>query len=301
MTIAQFKYVMEVAKTKSINAAAHALYISQSGISTAIRDLEEELGITIFNRTNRGISITGEGETFLRYASNVLLQYKLMEDKYFGTAEEKEPFSVSMHHSTFATKIYAKVVQEFGLDDYEYALYETKTKDVIDNVTGLKSEIGVLYISSFNREYYERLFKELNLSFEGLGTFSVCAYMGAKHPLADRGEVTLEELSEYPCLIFEQDEKSSFYFYEEIISPLEYKNVIRTCDRGTTFDLMEALEGYSIGIGALYDEQMDEGLTAVSVRTPEKIDVGYIKRTSDEVSDIAGRFIELLREYIKEL
>lgn len=301
MTIAQLKYVTEVAKTKSINAAAQSLFISQSGLSTAIKELEEELGITIFNRTNRGISITADGETFIRYANNVLLQFKFMEEKYFGNDEVKTSFSVSMHHSTFATKIFAEVIKAYGLKEYEYSLYETTTKSVLDNICRSKSELGVLYISSFNRDYYEKVFKELNLEFEVLGTFPVCAYVGENHPLAGRKEILLSELEEYPCLIFDQDEDSSFYFYEEIISASEYKNVIKTSDRGTTLELLRELDGYSVGIGTFYDEKLDKGLTAISIKTDERIDVGYIKRKNAKLSELGEEYIRLFGEYVKRL
>ena len=301
MTIAQLKYVTEVAKTKSINAAAQSLFISQSGLSTAIKELEEELGITIFNRTNRGISITADGETFIRYANNVLLQFKFMEEKYFGNDEVKTSFSVSMHHSTFATKIFAEVIKAYGVKEYEYSLYETTTKSVLDNICRSKSELGVLYISSFNRDYYEKVFKELNLEFEVLGTFPVCAYVGENHPLAGRKEILLSELEEYPCLIFDQDEDSSFYFYEEIISASEYKNVIKTSDRGTTLELLRELDGYSVGIGTFYDEKLDKGLTAISIKTDERIDVGYIKRKNAKLSELGEEYIRLFGEYVKRL
>ena len=301
MTIAQLKYVTEVAKTKSINAAAQSLFISQSGLSTAIKELEEELGITIFNRTNRGISITADGETFIRYANNVLLQFKFMEEKYFGNDEVKTSFSVSMHHSTFATKIFAEVIKAYGVKEYEYSLYETTTKSVLDNICRSKSELGVLYISSFNRDYYEKVFKELNLEFEVLGTFPVCAYVGENHPLAGRKEILLSELEEYPCLIFDQDEESSFYFYEEIISASEYKNVIKTSDRGTTLELLRELDGYSVGIGTFYDEKLDKDLTAISIKTDERIDVGYIKRKNAKLSELGEEYIRLFGEYVKRL
>ncbi len=301
MTIAQLKYVTEVAKTKSINAAAQSLFISQSGLSTAIKELEEELGITIFNRTNRGISITADGETFIRYANNVLLQFKFMEEKYFGSEEVKTPFSVSMHHSTFATKIFAEVIKTYGVKEYEYSLYETTTKSVLDNICRSKSELGVLYISSFNRDYYEKVFKELSLEFEVLGTFPVCAYVGENHPYAGRSEITLSELEEYPCLIFDQDEDSSFYFYEEIISASEYKNIIKTSDRGTTLELLRELDGYSVGIGTFYDEELDKGLTAISIKTDERIDVGYVKRKNGKLSELGEEYLKLFREYVKGL
>ena len=300
MTIAQLKYVVEVAKTKSINAAAQALFISQSGLSTAIKELEEEIGVTLFNRTNRGISITSDGETFIRYANNVLLQYRFMEEKYFGGSEVKSPFSVSMHHSTFATKIFAQIIKEFGIADYEYSLFETTTKTVLDNIRLAKSELGVLYISSFNRDYYDKVFKESDLSFEVLGSFPICAYVSENHPLAGKKEILLSELEEYPCLIFDQDENSSFYFYEEIISAYQYKNIIRTSDRGTTLELLAETFAYSVGIGTFFDEKHEKGLTAVSIKTDERIDVGYIKRNHTVLSEPGERYIELFKQYVKE-
>ncbi|MBO5070377.1 MAG: LysR family transcriptional regulator [Roseburia sp.] len=217
MTFNQLLYVVEVSKTKSINATAHALFVSQSCVSTAIRELEDELGIIIFNRTNRGITITKDGETFIHYANNIIQQCKLLEEKYLGGEEHKRHFSVVMHHSTVAAKAFANVVKEFGLLDYEYSIYETNTLTVLEKVRSAKSELGILYISTFNQDYYEKTFKELNLIFKSIAEYEVYAYIGENHPLASRKEIELSELEKYPCLIFAQDENSSFYFYEEII------------------------------------------------------------------------------------
>lgn len=200
-----------------------------------------------------------------------------------------------MHHSTFVTRIFADIVKEFGLRDYEYSIYETKTRDILEKVSSTKSDLGILYISSYNQDYYEKTFKELNLTFKILAEYDVYAYVGKNHPLASRDEIELSELETYPCLIFDQDENSSFYFYEEIISTYEYKNIIRTCDRATTIDLMQELDGYSIGIGTVSTEK----LSAIKIKADEKIYVGYLVRKDRYMSDIAKRFIELLEINLK--
>lgn len=291
MTLNQLLYVVEVSKSRSINATAHALYVSQSCVSTAIRELEEELGIIIFNRTNRGITTTKDGETFIGYANNILEQCKLLEERYLGRGQQKEHFSVVMHHSTFATKAFASVVKEFGLEDYEYSIYETKTKEVMEQISSGKSDIGILYISSFNQYYYEKVFKELNLEFESIAEYGVYAYVGENHPLASENEIALSELEEYPCLIFDQDENSSFYFYEEIISAYEYKNMIKTSDRATTIDLLQELNGYAVGIGIVNGKKSVNGIKAIKIKTDEKINIGYLKRRDTCLSEIAKTFV----------
>lgn len=292
MTLNQLIYVVEISKTHSINAAAHALFVSQSSLSTAIKDLEDELGIPLFNRTNRGITTTKDGESFIHYANNILQQYRLMEEKFLGTEKYKQHFSVAMHHSTFVAKIFADIVKEFGMENYEYSIYETTTKEVLESVRTAKSELGILYISSFNQDYYEKSFKELNLEFHIIMEYEVYAYVGKKHPLAFKDEIEFSELASYPCLIFDQDENSSFYFYEEIISAYEYKNVIRTSDRATTIDLIQELNGYAVGIGTVNNEKTVNGLSVIKINTQERINVGYIVRKNSDLSDIAKKFIE---------
>lgn len=301
MTLNQLLYVVEVSKTKSINATAHTLFVSQSCVSTAIRELEDELGIIIFNRTNRGITITKDGETLIHYANNIIQQCKLLEEKYLGGEEHKRHFCVAMHHSTFAAKAFANVVREFGFSGYEYSIYETKTKTVLEQVRSAKSELGILYISTFNQDYYEKTFKEQNLIFKSIAEYDVYAYIGENHPLAARDEIDLSELEEYPCLIFDQDENSSFYFYEEMISAYEYKNVIRTSDRATTIDLLQELDGYAVGIGTANGEKSVNGIRAVKIRTNEKINVGYVIREGSCLSGIAERFIGLFADNVTSL
>ena len=296
MTLNQLTYVVEVSKTNSINASARALYVSQSCVSTAIKELEEEFGITIFSRSNRGITTTKDGEIFIRYASHILQQCKALEEKYMGSETHKQNFCVSMHHSTFAAKAFAGIVKEFGLEDYEYSIYETKTKNVLDSVSCARSELGILYISSFNSDYYEKTFKEQNLTFKEISEYDVYAYLGEQHPLSNRAEIDISDLEEYPCLIFDQNENSSFYFYEEMISAYEYKNIIRTSDRATTIDLLQELNAYAVGIGMVNDGKSINGVRTVKIHTSEKIKVGYLLRKDGRLTEIGKRFIQLFAE-----
>lgn len=294
MTLNQLLYVVEVSKSRSINATARALFVSQSCVSASIKELEDELGILIFNRTNRGITLTKDGEAFVHYAHSILEQCKLLTEKYLGREKHKRHFSVAMHHSTFAVKAFAGIVKEFGLQDYEYSIYETKTQTVLERVNSAKSELGILYISTYNWDYYEKAFKELKLKFHSIAEYGVYAYVGERHPLASEDEIELAKLEKYPCLIFDQEENSSFYSYEEIISAYEYKNVIRTSDRATEIDLLQELDGYAIGIGTANGEKTMSGIRAIKIRTDEKITVGYLIREGSALSEIAERFVSLL-------
>ena len=192
MTLAQLRYAITVANSNSMNEAARNLFISQPSLSSAIRELEEEIGVELFRRTNRGISVTPEGEEFLGYARQVVEQYELIESKYVSKEHTKKKFSVSMQHYTFAVNAFVEMVKQFGMDEYEFAVHETRTYDIITDVKDFKSEIGILYLNDFNHKVLEKLFHEFNLEFHPILECSIYVYMWKGHPLADRDLITLE-------------------------------------------------------------------------------------------------------------
>ena len=177
MTLAQLRYTIAIAKAGSMNEAAKNLYISQPSLSTAIRELETETGVEIFRRTNRGIAVTPAGEEFLGYARQVVEQYELMEAKYISKEQSRKKFSVSMQHYTFAVNAFVELVKQFGMDEYEFAVHETKTHQVIEDVRNFKSEVGILYVndskklSEKKREELFDVIKEDALSY-GIGIVS---------------------------------------------------------------------------------------------------------------------------------
>ncbi|MDD2978527.1 MAG: LysR family transcriptional regulator [Hespellia sp.] len=297
MTLTQLRYAIIVADTKSMNKAAGALYIAQPSLSSAVKELEEEIGIDIFIRTNRGVTITPEGEEFLGYARQIVEQYQLMESRYIEKANVKKKFSVSMQHYTFAVNAFVEMVKQFGMDEYEFAVHETKTYNVIENVKNFKSEIGILYLNEFNQKVLLKLFKEYNLEFHEILKCGIYVYMWKGHPLADREEISLEELAEFPCLSFDQGKNNSFFFAEEVLSNYDYKRLIKANDRATLLNLMVGLNGYTLCSGIICEGLNGSDYCAVRLQSDEEMTIGYISRKGMAISSLGKKYLEELSRF----
>lgn len=297
MTLNQLNYAITVANANSMNEAARSLFISQPSLSTAIKELEEEIGIELFHRTNRGISLTPEGEEFMGYARQVTEQYRLIESRYISKEKIKKKFGVSTQHYTFAVNAFVEMVKQFGMDEYEFAIHETKTYDVIEDVKNFKSEIGILYLNDFNRKVLTKLFHEYDLEFHELLDCGIYVYMWKGHPLADKGEITLEELDEYPCLSFEQGTYNSFYFAEEVLSTYDYKRLIKANDRATLLNLMVGLKGYTLCSGIICEELNGPDYCAVKLKSDETMTIGYLVRKGVALSELGQKYLEEIAKY----
>ncbi len=297
MTLTQLRYVITVAGENSMNAAAKKLFISQPSLSTAIRELEQEIGIEIFRRTSRGIVITPEGEEFVGYARQVAEQCELIESKYITREKAKRKFGVSMQHYTFAVNAFVEMVKQFGMEKYEFAVRETKTHEVIEDVKNFKSEIGILYVNEFNRKVLQKLFDEYELEFHELLHCSIYVYLWKGHPLAKQQEITLKELEDYPCLSFEQGNYNSFYYAEEVLSNYQYKQLIKANDRATLLNLMVGLNGYTLCSGILCEELNGSDYCAVKLQSDEIMTIGYLKRKGITLSELGQKYVEELSKY----
>lgn len=297
MTLVQLKYVITVAGQNSLNDAAKVLFISQPSLSSAIRSLENEIGFDIFIRSKNGITLTTKGAEFIGYAKSVMEQYELLDAKYISQTEVKKTFSVSMQHYTFAVNAFVELVKQYGMDEYEFEVHETKTHEVIENVKNRKSEIGILYLNDFNRNVLNKLFAEYELQFQPLLECGVYVYMWKGHPLAERNEIALEELDEYPCLGFAQGEHNSFYFAEEVLSTYQYKRFIRANDRATLLNLMVGLNGYTLCSGILCEDLNGKDYCAVKLKSDERMTIGYISRKDAPLSAIGQKYLEEIAKY----
>ncbi|MBQ7863934.1 MAG: LysR family transcriptional regulator [Lachnospiraceae bacterium] len=297
MTLTQLKYVITVAEATSMNEAAKQLFISQPSLSAAIKDLEEEIGIEVFRRNNKGVVLTPEGEEFVGYARQVVEQYGLIETKYIDKENIKKKFGVSTQHYTFAVKAFVEMVKQFGMEEYEFAIRETKTHEVIEDVKNFKSEIGILYINEFNQKVLNKLFMDYGLDFHPILDCHIYAYIWKGHPLAERKEITLEELEEYPCLAFEQGNNNSFYFAEEVLSTYHYKQLIRANDRATLLNLMVGLNGYTLCSGIICEELNGSDYCAVRLKSEEIMTIGYLSRKGVNISSLGQKYIEELAKY----
>lgn len=297
MTLQQLRYAVAVADHKSMNKAAMALFITQPSLSSTIRDLENEINIELFIRSNRGIAVTQEGEEFLGYARQMLEHYQLIEDRYVENRSTRKKFSVSMQHYTFAVEAFIALAKEFGMDEYEFAVHETKTQEVIDNVKNQKSELGILYLNDFNQKILQKILRESELEFVELFECRIYVYLSKNHPLATKEMINFEDLSDYPCLSFEQGDKNSFYFAEEVLSTYEYKKIIKADDRATFLNLMVGLNAYTLCSGIICAELNGDDYTAVPLDTDQTMTIGYIKKHRMPLSRLGEKYISELRKY----
>ena len=223
MTLQQLRYVTAVAEAGTVSGAAKALFISQPSLTAAIQELEREMGITIFLRTNRGVVLSREGDEFLGYARQVLMQAELLEQRYGTRSQHRQAFSVSSQHYSFASQAFAKVLRDLGGETYSVTLRETTTYEVIEDVGRLRSEVGVLLVTEENAPVLRRLFREYDLAYTELAEKPSTVYVSMNHPLAHKGEVTEEDLLPYPCVSFEQGRHNALFFSEDISMPAVYQ------------------------------------------------------------------------------
>lgn len=297
MTLQQLKYAITVAETGTITEAANKLYISQPSLTNAIHELEKEMNIIIFNRTNKGISISKEGEDFLGYARQVLEQVAILEDKYKGDNGGKKKFCVSTQHYSFAVNAFVDLIKKFGQDEYDFSLRETQTYEIIEDVARMRSEIGILFLNDFNEKVITKILKSYDLEFHQLFVARPHVFISRKHPLAQNQVITNEELEQYPYLSFEQGEHNSFYFSEEIFSATERKKNIRVRDRATLFNLLIGLNGYTVCSGVIDKKLNGKDIIAAPLADESDMRIGYITHKKGRISRLGTTYLEALNKY----
>lgn len=303
MTLTQLNYLITIAETGSMNKAAQQLYVSQPSLTSAIRELEAELGITLLYRSGRGVTLTNDGAEFLLYARQIYGQYEKVLEKYGKGGSVKKKFGVSTQHYSFAVKAFVDMAKEFDMAQYEFAIRETRTGEVITDVSTLRSEIGILYLCNFNRKAMTKLLRAASLEFHHLIDCRAYVYLWKNHPLAGKKSICFEELKGYPCLSFEQGDNSSFYLAEEILATNEYAQMIRANDRATMLNLMIGLNGYTLCSGIICEELNGSDYTAVPFQDDEKnsnsvMEIGYVTRENTILSRMGERYIAAIKRYL---
>ncbi len=305
MTIQQLKYIITISENGSLNKAAEVLFITQPSLTSAVRELEKELGITLFNRGGKGVTLTNDGTEFLQYARQVVAQYDRLLEKYGRSGTLRKKFGISTQHYSFAVKSFVEMVKQFDTDEYEFAIRETKTSEVIEDVTTGKSEVGILYLSDFNRKAIGKFLKTNQLEFHPLIQCEPYVYLWKGHPLAKQKSIRLAELRDYPCLSFEQGSGGSFYFAEEILSTYDYIRTIKATDRATMLNLMVGLNGYTLCSGIICEELNGPDYVAIAFEAEEeeiaagRMEIGYIVKQNMILSKLAEQYIRELERYLK--
>ena len=301
MTLQQLKYIIAIAECGSITAAAEKLLVAQPSLSKSVSDLEKELGITIFCRSNRGVYLSEEGTRFLSYARQVTEQFGLLEERYKHKETVRRVFSISAQHYSFVVNAFVALVKEYAENKYEFTLRESRTHDIIEDVRTSRSELGVLFLSKFNRDVILRIVENADLKFTSLFYASPHVFVSRSNPLAGKSCVTLEELREFPRLTYEQGINNSFYYSEELHSTEESPKSIIVTDRATLFNLLIGLNGYTISSGILSSDLNGTNIVAIPLESDEVMEIGYISPADRPLSAVSERYLEHLRNYIKNL
>ena len=295
MTIKQLQYAVTVAETGNMTEAARKLFIAQPSLTSAIHELEKEYGITLFLRSNKGIELTPEGDEFLGYARQVLEQANLINERYTGKGTGKQRFCVSSQHYSFAVEAFVRLLKEHGGDKYEFHMRETQTYEIIDDVAHLRSEIGILYLNSFNETIIRKTLRDNELIFTSLFKAKPHVFIGKDNPLAKKKVISLDDLKPYPRLSYEQGSHNSFYFSEEILSTLDSDREIVVCDRASLFNMLVGLNGYTICSGVISEELNGPNIIAKPLNVDDYMEIGYILPGSLHPSQLTLSYIEILK------
>lgn len=299
MRIQQLEYLERIVEAGSINEAAKRLFLTQPSLSNAVKELENEMGIQIFQRSSGGISLTAEGREFITYSKQILDQVNLMNERYKNGQQRKQSFSVSAQHYAFVVHAFIELIKSVNANEYQFTLRETETQNIFNDLAQFKSELGILYTNGFNQKIMQRLFKENNLVFTPLFVAKPHIFVSRYNPLTSKSSVNLSDLEDYPYLSYEQGEVNSFYFSEEILSTLSHKKSIKVSDRATIFNLMVGLNGYTISSGIISSKLNDDKIVAIPLNVDDDITMGWLKHRQVELSPLAERYLTMLKEHIK--
>jgi DNA-binding transcriptional LysR family regulator len=299
MRIQQLEYLEKIVAFGSMNEAAKALYMTQPSLSSAIKELENEMNIQILVRSKTGVRLTEEGREFMSYAQQVMDQVQLLEEKYKDTRPRKQTFSVSAQHYAFVVHAFVELINSLDVEEYQFKLRETETENILEDLSHFKSELGILYLNDFNKKVMTKLFKERELVFQPLFHAKPHVFVSNTSPLGQKELVELEDLEDYPYLSYEQGERNSFYFAEEILSTLEHRKDIKVSDRATIFNLMVGVNGYTISSGVLSKKLNDDKIIAVPLNVPDQMTIGYLKHKQKELSPIAQQYLQMLEDHIQ--
>lgn len=298
MTLQQLMYLVTVADCGNITEAAGKLFISQPSLSAAIQNLEKEMGVTAFVRSNKGVVATREGEELLSFARMLLEQADNMKD-HFGSGERRAPkFSVSCQHYSFAVNAFVDLIKEYDTDKYSFIIRETQTGEIIDDVANGKSEIGVIYLSEHNEDVITKLIKNNNLVYEELYVAKPHVFISSEHPLAEKNIITMEDLMPYPYLVFEQGDRNSFYFSEEFLSMLDFPKNIQVRDRATLFNLAIGLNGFTVSSGIIDRKLNGSGIIAKPLDVDKSMRIGVIKKKNIILSRYGIEYMKALKHHL---
>ena len=296
MNFQQCRYVEVVARVGSFSQAAKELYMTQPNLSCSIKDLENELGVQLFTRSNTGARLTEDGHDFLKYAKRIIGELDLLQQRYHD--EFKKSFTVASHHYDFLSIPLAKVAQEFKQDYQEFQTIETTTKKVLDSVASFEADLGIIYLDDENEHILTSAFQYHDLEFTSLGEFPTRVFLRRDHPLAHKSVISETDLKGYNQIRFRQ-EHSGLNFDEDALDIHDQQRILYSNDRGTVMNLLCATDAYASGLGIVNSFVKDQ-IVLIPLQNSPKHTLGYVTNRKKKLSDIGASFINEIKLSLEE-
>lgn len=291
MNFQQCRYVVAIAEAGSFSKAAKRLFVSQPNLSASIHQLEQELGVQLFIRSNTGTRLTDDGFDFVKYAKRIIGELDLLQNRY--QKDFKKSFTVASHHYDFLSQPLASIAKDFAETYQEFQLIETTTNAIIDSVASYQSDLGILYLDDSNKSILERRLKQLDLTFVPLGTFPTRIFVSKHHPLASKIVLTTEDLKRYTQIRFSHD-GSSMTFDEDPLTLEQGQHVIYSNDRGSLMNMLLATDAYASGLGIITGFVKDQ-IKLIPLADSYSHTLGYITSHKTKTSPIVEAFVEAIR------
>ena len=296
MNFQQCRYVEVVARVGSFSQAAKELYMTQPNLSCSIKDLENELGVQLFTRSNTGARLTEDGHDFLKYAKRIIGELDLLQQRYHD--EFKKSFTVASHHYDFLSMPLAKVAQKFKQDYQEFQTIETTTKKILDSVASFEADLGIIYLDDENEHILTSALQYHDLEFTSLGEFPTRVFLRRDHPLAHKSVISETDLKGYNQIRFRQ-EHSGLNFDEDALDIHDQQRILYSNDRGTVMNLLCATDAYASGLGIVNSFVKDQ-IVLIPLQNSPKHTLGYVTNRKKKLSDIGASFINEIKLRLEE-
>ncbi len=296
MTLQQIKYLETIAQLGSISKAAEELYAAQSSLSAAVRDVEDEYSITIFERTSKGVVLTHQGREFLADISYISNYFQHVDSKYRHADRENERFCVSSHHNICGEGAFLRLTASMQDKHYQFGYLEGSTPFVVDNVDSLRSDIGILFFTESAKGVLLQDMRKRDMIFNHLSYGNMHIYVHTSHPLAARREVTLNDITQFPFVTYDNDNPESGRYTISFRQWNKSRQMFYVSDRASAYAIIRMGQAYATGSGHLSADERNSDIVSVPVVDLEKIEVGWVNKHKIAPSEVAIEFIELLKD-----
>ena len=302
MEIKQLKYFVMAAECKSLNKAAEKLYTSQPNVSKVIANFEQEIGLDLFKRTNRGISLTVYGEKMYEYSKNILKNIEVMAT----LAENKrvKKLSVSSYPSNMISRLFTDFYKSANDKALLLEFHEGSVEEITDNVANLTSEIGIVYVAEKQLRSFQHILHHKKLEFCPVDVKEACIYVGENNPLYKEEAIDFQEISKLKFVQGTKDFFSMEHHLDHIsvgaISTENLQAIVRTNSDHLVIDLLLYTDICSLGLDFMNSKYRQYPIKPIRINNCDKcLVIGYVKQKNSNLTEAALEFLVEFSKIVK--